>query len=210
MLKMMIVCLMVLFVPNNFAKSDIVNGNFESYPVEERDMELFPNNLSSGWMSSDLEIEIWGNLYRGIPSSQGIRFTSLYAEDDLYQDFYSDVNNPIFWQFSHRPRSNYDYLLLEFTDLGQDMIYGNADDRTIHTEIVSSQLPKWTTYSGLINPIGSRTRVSFYSIRTTSGNGNNDMGNYLDDVIINNSIPQPGAFSLLFLCLLCLNKRKAK
>lgn len=207
MMKTLLPLLTTLFVANN-SNASITNGDFEQFPVNPGDHEVFLNNAYSGWVSTTNELQIWGTGYRGIPSYDGYRFITLPMSVGIYQEISMVSGEMHDWSFAHRPRANTDVLNFKITDLGLDEVSGTFDDVLLYTQNFSDQLPRWTNYSGIFASLTDKVKIEFTSIDTTSGkNGNNTMGNYIDSVKIN-SIPSPGAVFILIVAGLFLQRRR--
>jgi len=200
MMKKLLPLLMPLFVPGDALANYLINGNFESFSVSPGEYETFTNLQVPGWQSTVNEIEIWGNQYRGIPSYEGIRFVTLPPSTGLYQDIMLFDTSVISWSFAHRPRAGTDVLNFKIIDL--------QNNSTVVDESFSNQLPRWTLYSGIFVGKSSEFRVSFDSVATISGNnGNNLIGNYIDDVRVG-YVPSPGSLAILLVAGLFVRKRR--
>jgi hypothetical protein len=188
--------LTALFVSE--ANGGLVNTSFEENKVPERSHEIFHDDNVTGWNSSSDMIDIWGNLYRGIPAIEENNFLMIPPGTKIYQDFI--INNSFEWSFYHRPRAGWDQINFNITDLGTDFTYNTADDVEIVDLNYTSLIPEWTEYSGIVSKVNNPLRITFYSVNTTSANGNNILGNYIDG-IKTKPVSIPGASSI-FLFLL--------
>lgn len=200
MMKKLLPLLMPLFVPSDALANYLINGNFESFSVSPGEHETFTNLQVPGWQSTVNEIEIWGNQYRGIPSYEGIRFVTLPPSTGLYQDIMLFDTSVISWSFAHRPRAGTDILNFKIIDL--------QDNSIVVDESFSDQLPRWNDRTGKFAGKPSTYRIQFDSVNTTSGNnGNNLIGNYIDDVRVG-YIPSPGSLAILLVAGLFVRKRR--
>jgi hypothetical protein len=199
----------ILFVANK-GNADLINGGFENYPVEPRDNGVFTNSEYPGWKSYDQTLEIWGDMYRGIPASEGYRFLMLSNATGVYQDVNTFLAGSYEWSFAHRPRAGWDVLNFDITDLGLDQTYGTNDDRVLHSEKIAELLPEWKTKSGTFTALTNKVRISFYAENNISGNnGNNLIGNYIDSVGVS-YVPTPGTLMILILSVGLANTRRRR
>lgn len=193
MMKNLILAVSILTFESS-SKADIVDGSFENFPVPPESSSVFTNSYSSHWKSTTDQIEIWSDLYRGVPAVHGGKFLMIPGEVGIYQTFELSNINSFQWSFAHRPRSGWDILEVSFTDLGTDKIYGTSDDVLLSQQEYKELLPFWSIRTGSLTPITENLRIDFYSKLTNSGqNGNNLIGNYVDSV---NVIPAPSVLIL--------------
>ena len=191
------------------AKAGLVNGGFESSILGSTTYSIMGANLVPGWSTtaSDNQIEIWSQGFNGVTSYEGNQHAELNANmvSTLYQDVSGIAAGSIVgYQFAHRGRSGIDTMQFTLTNLGNDGVFGTADDTQLLTQLVSDGNAAWSFYSGTnIVALGDNVRFSFISV--SAAGGNQSIGNFLDaadfGVGVGSTVPEPGSLALLGLGL---------
>lgn len=191
------------------AKAGLVNGGFESPILGSTTYSIMGANLVPGWSTtaSDNQIEIWSQGFNGVTSYEGNQHAELNANmvSTLYQDVSGIAAGSIVgYQFAHRGRSGIDTMQFTLTNLGNDGVFGTADDTQLLTQLVSDGNAAWSFYSGTnIVALGDNVRFSFISV--SAAGGNQSIGNFLDaadfGVGVGSTVPEPGSLALLGLGL---------
>ena len=208
MFKKLFAVLAALMVSTS-SRADLVDGSFESFDVFG--YAFFQGGIDTPWHTTapDNLIEGWSNGFLGVPSYDGNAFAELNA--NYASTLYQDVNglgdfNSINWHFAHRGRDGIDTMRLTITDLGFDQAWGGGDDTELLNQVFSADNTAWQFHYGSIISIGNLTRFAFEAVDAVGGN---TQGNFIDYCGFGvNAVPAPGAFALMGLAGLVINRRR--
>lgn len=167
----------------------IVNGGFEQPDVPTGNWQYFSSAAVDGWEGDN--IEIWDN-YGGVSAYEGSQFAELNAhpysgsEFGIFQNFATTIGQSYDLSFAYRARqSNSESFDVSVTP---GMTW-NLDDHVVGA---------WSIFSGSFVASSELTTLTFTSVIPETGT----VGNFLDDVKVTASVPEPGSIALLGLSLL--------
>lgn len=164
---------------------NLINGDFEEpvIPSDKNNM-MYKEGAVPGWKStaSDKMIELQKTQPdRNITPYSGKQYAELNANfiGALYQDIPTRPFQKIYWSVAHRGRTGIDEASVKFGAPGavkliQTMTTGNSE---------------WKVYSGeyIVPENQFKTRFQFEAVKTA--NGNNSMGNFIDNVVFTSDLP---------------------
>jgi len=181
------------------SQAALTNGGFES-PVLAAN-NWYPVASIPGWSASPTgaNIEVWVQPFSGVAAYEGNQFVELNSNvaSTIYQDVGSVAGQSVGYAFAHRGRTGVDTMRFTATDLGTDNMFGTADDTVLVTRTVSDGTSAWGAYAdrGFITS-GNNIRLSF-----TAVNPLGSVGNFLDAVRFDTSVPEPAGLALVGLGL---------
>lgn len=167
----------------------IINGGFEQPDVAAGSWQYFSSGAVDGWEGDN--IEIWDN-YGGVTAYEGSQFAELNAhpysgsEFGIFQSFATTIGQSYDLSFAYRARQSNS----ESFDVSvMPGMTWNLDDHVVGA---------WSIFSGSFVASSELTTLTFTSVIPETGT----VGNFLDDVKVTASVPEPGSIALLGLSLL--------
>lgn len=128
--------------------------------------------------ATDLQIEVWGNGFNGVPSYSGNQFIELNANQisTIFQNFTAVEGSQVTISFAHRGRSGTDAMSLSIGPVGGP--YTNLGT-------FSTGNTAWQYYSvNYTFPIGLGTNYSLRFNSVSAAGGNQGVGNFLDAISV--------------------------
>ncbi|TNE98645.1 MAG: PEP-CTERM sorting domain-containing protein [Gammaproteobacteria bacterium] len=171
----------------------VVNGGFENPDVASGTWKSFDSSDVAGWDGS--RIEIWDN-YNGETAHEGSQFAELNSDPytgsafSIYQDIETVIGETYDVSFAYQARQSeresFEFALIPDGSVASTWL---LDDHTTSG---------WSIFSGSFIASAINTRLMFTSVTPETGT----IGNFLDDVKVIVSVPEPGTLALLGLGLL--------
>ncbi len=158
---------------NTCISQGFVNGNFENNLVNPNDKDYIQTVASDipGWETTDNKgkIEIWADLFQGVPAFEGSYFAEINATSDgsLYQILDVNPGDIVKWKVAHRGRSGVDSMNIMVGPIGSPNI----------VQKVGTGTSGWVVYdSSYIVPDVTQIKIAFDAI------GGGSVGNFVDDI----------------------------
>ena len=160
--------------------NQLVNAGFEtplisSCPVvEDGPYCEFPAANVAGWQTSSngQVIEIWHDLYHGVPATEGSQFGELDAmsPDTLWQDLELPPGQLMYWSFLHHGRNGIESL---------ELLIG-PPDAPVSQGVFASDADAWHSYSGLYRVAEDAESVTRFALASRTGLAE---GNLVDSIV---------------------------
>ncbi len=194
--------LLSLFWAGSSSANLIVNGGFEIVPDDYdyywSDTKLgYKSGQIEGWSGDDMELWCGANNPSADEGNCFAELNSHYTDDviidgtwDFYQDFDTNIGETYDLSFIYSARRDdtneaFDVKVGDFSYTFDDHIVG-----------------KWSTYSGEFTATATTTRLMFSSVSPVCCEVKYyTYGNFLDNIIVTSSIPEPSILSLMGLGL---------
>ena len=188
----------------------ITNGGFEAPEISDGTWEHEPNIYVPGWEGSN--VEIWRNL-QGRNAYEGEQFAELNSHPDsspydtftLFQSFNTDVGQWYDFSFAYKARNNDQESFWFEVGSAFDPSQESSTDDSQGWLIDDHTTGGWSIFEGRFQAETDLSQITFLS---QSPEGTE--GNFLDDVNVVASVPEPGSLALLGLGLagLGLSRRR--
>ncbi|TGN38895.1 PEP-CTERM sorting domain-containing protein [Marinobacter confluentis] len=175
----------------------IQNGSFENPDIPTGTWDAFDSTGVTGWAGD--RIEIWDN-YNGVNAYHESQFAELNADPSDPDGFFS-----IFQSFSTVDGQWYD-LSFAYRARQSDTEEFKVGAAGIEWSLTDHTTGAWSLFNGSFEATSATTTLMFTSVIPASGT----IGNFIDDVRVTASVPEPGTLALLALGLAGLGLRRRK
>lgn len=174
--------------------ASVENGGFETPGTGPNSYWMFPEAEIPPWRTTDLfgVVEIWGDGNGGVPAYEGGNFAELNANSDgtLYQDVVTTPGATMTWTLAHRGRLGSDAMRVLIGDAATADPDGDAGWDYVSGDLVDNNFVWGTHTDSYVVPEGQTcTRFGFRAVSTA--NGDSSVGNFLDAIVFDISIPAP-------------------
>lgn len=178
------------------ATTALGNGGFETPGTDPETFQLFDATLVPPWRTTDVagQIEIWGDLFEGVPAAEGGSFAELNANSagTLYQDVITAPGQTMHWSLVHRARVGTDVMQVLIGDANSaDPNSTTGWDFT--SPDLSDDTTAWGSHSGDYTVPAGQTCTRFAFRAVSSGAGADSFGNFLDAVGFSIAAPPSAA-----------------
>ena len=170
----------------------LANGGFEEPVIGPTTYALLDATAVPPWLTTDVvnQIELWSDGFDGGPAIEGTQFAELSANSagTLYQDVLTTPGSTMTWSLQHRARDGTDVMHVLIGDPAVADVLGD-DGWDYRSVDISHTTDDWglATDTYLVPDGQTCTRFAFRAVST--GSGNASIGNFLDSVGFEVSIP---------------------
>lgn len=170
----------------------LANGGFEEPVIGPATVELLDASAVPPWLTTDVinQIELWSDGFNGVPAIEGTQFAELNANSagTLYQDVFTTPGSTMTWSLQHRARAGTDVMQVLIGDPAVADVLGD-DGWDYRSPDISHTTDDWgpATDTYLVPAGQTCTRFAFRAVST--GSGDASVGNFLDAVGFDVSIP---------------------
>jgi LruC domain-containing protein len=158
--------------------SPIENNLAELPVIADKSFSIKDASEVPGWetTANDNKIEIWSDLFNGVPAQEGRQFFEINANSQtnqaIYQSLCLNPGSTVKWSLYHRGRGG--------VDAARVRIGGTVATAT-EQKVMNSGTSAWVYYSGTYVIPAGQTNTIFLFEGISTGSGSASIGNFLDN-----------------------------